>query len=168
MSAPQDVGIFRRMLMDPRARVRAAGLRSLARVDRSAGRSAAIEALDAGQAGGVAWAAAEVLRDGVPSTDETQVLARVALDASRSAGQRLSALALIRPARWLHLAVLLEAHAEAADADFRERRRSEINGWSGARDARSGRRAALAIERLLPSVDMEKRRWIEFVLRTSG
>jgi len=24
------------------------------------------------------------------------------------------------------------------------------------------------IERLLPSVDMEKRRWIEFVLRTSG
>jgi len=38
----------------------------------------------------------------------------------------------------------------------------------GARDARSGRRAALAIERLLPSVDMEKRRWIEFVLRTSG
>jgi hypothetical protein len=110
-----------------------------------------------------------VLRDGVPNAAEAQVLARVALDASRSAGQRFRALALIRPAPWLHLAVLLEADEQAADNDVRERLRAEINDWSGARVTRAPDDQLRArIERLLPSVDAEKGRWIEFVLRTSS
>jgi len=54
MSDLIDAELFRAMLNDPRARIRAAGLRSLARVDRAGGRSAAIKALDAGQTGRVA------------------------------------------------------------------------------------------------------------------
>jgi hypothetical protein len=169
MSDAQDVDVFQGMLTDSRARVRAAGLRALARVDRPAGRRAALEALDAGQAGRVAWAAAEVLRDGVPSTDEAHVLARVALDASRSAGQRFRALSLIRPMRWLHLAVMLEAHEQTTVEEVRLRLRGELNAWNGSRLTRAPDVAIRArIERLLPALDAEKRRWVEFVLRTSS
>jgi len=169
ISDPQDVEVLRTMVTDPRARVRAAGLRGLARVDRGAGRSVALDAIDAGQAGRVARAAAEVLRDGVPSSEEAQALARVALDPSRSVGQRFRALSLIRPARWLHLAVMLEAHEQAADDEVRERLRAEINGWSGARVTRAPDAHLRArIERLLPSLEPEQRRWVEFVLRTSS
>jgi hypothetical protein len=168
MSDPEDAELFGAMLRDPRARVRAAGVRALARVDRAAGRSAAIAVLEAGQAGRAAWAAAEVLRDGVPSPEEAEVLARVGLDQTRSAGQRFRALSLIRSIRWLHLAVLLEAHEQTADDDIRSRLRREINAWNGSRATRSPDEAIRArIVRLLPVLDAEKRRWVEFILRTS-
>lgn len=84
MADARDTDLFAGMLDDPRSRVRAAGLRALARVDRSTGRRAAIEVLDAGATGRVTWAAAQVLRVGVPSSAENVVLARVALDSSRA------------------------------------------------------------------------------------
>lgn len=169
MADAQDADLFVEMLDDPRSRVRAAGLRALARVDRPTGRRAAIEALETGAAGRVMWAAAQVLGDGVPSNAENAVLARVALDPSQSAGQRFRALSLLRPSRWLHLAVLLEAHEQEKDEGARRRLRAEIMGWSGTRITRAPNPEIRArIDRLLPMVDAEKRRWIEFVLRTSA
>jgi hypothetical protein len=75
---------------------------------------------------------------------------------------------LIRSIRWLHLAVLLEAHEQTTDDDIRSRLRREINAWNGARVTRSPDDAIRAhIERLLPVLDSETRRWVEFILRTS-
>jgi len=167
---PRDVALFDRMLDDPRSRVHAAGLRGLARVDRPAGRRAAIDALDSSAAGRVRWAAAEVLRQGVPTRAETEVLARIALDTSRAPGHRLSAMSLLRRVRWLHLTVLLEASDQNEDDEnFRRRLHKEIAGWSGARVARAPADELRArIERLLPTIDARKRQWIEFVLRTSS
>jgi hypothetical protein len=165
----RDRDRFLAMLDDPRTPVQAAGLRALARVDHPAGRRAAIEALDGGATGRVTWAAAQVLRDGSPTRAEQEVLARVALDLTRSAGQRFRALSMLRQARWLHLAVLLEAHAQEPQEDARRRLWGEIKGWSGARVARAPSDELRArIERFLPAVDAGKRDWIEFVLRTSS
>jgi hypothetical protein len=156
------------MLTDSRGRVRAAGLKALARVHRQAGREAALSALDAGQGGRVAWAAAEVLRDGVPRECEADVLARVALDEARAPGQRFRAMALLRPVRWFHLAVVLEAHEQAGNDEFHARLRGERNTWNGSRLTRApDPEIRRRIERLLPTLDDHRRQWIEFVLRTS-
>ena len=164
----RDADLFVEMLADARSRVRAAGLRGLGRVDREAGRSAAIDAIEAGATGKVGRAAADVLRGGALTSSEAQVLSRVALDVSRPPARRFSALSLLRRARWLQLAVLLECHAQATDDGVRRRLRAEIDGWSGARTTRGpAEDLRRRIERLLPSVDAETRRWIEFVLRTS-
>ena len=165
---PRDTGLFAQMLDDPRSRVRAAGLRALARVDRLAGRQAAIDAIAAGATGRPGRAAAEVLREGVPSSSEGVVFERLALDESRPVGERLRALSLLTPSRWLHLAVLLEAEESAAAPELRVTLRAEIAGWSGARVRRAPTAPVRArIERLLPGLDPGRRRWIEFVLRTS-
>ncbi len=164
----QDGALLRRMLEDSRSRVRAAGLSALARLDRAAARCAAIEVLDAGVTGRVAQVAADVLREGVPSRAESDVLARVALDASRPDGCRFRALSLLRPTGWLHLAVLLEADEQAGDSDLRRRLRTEITRSDGARLARAPAHELRArIERLLPTMDADRRRWIESLLRSS-
>ena len=150
------------LLADPRARVRAAALRALARVDRLAGRRAAI---DAGASGRVRRAVAQALRRGAPSRAEAAALERIALDDSRPFEHRLSALSMLAPVRWLRLAVLLEVQERATDPAVRTRLRAEIAGWSAARAPRQPVRAR--IERLLPTLDADARRWIEFVLRTS-
>lgn len=168
---PADVDLFRQMLVDGRSRVRAAGLRALAHVDRPGGRRAAVEALRAGVTGRVAWAAADVLRDGSPSATEVAVIASVARDTRRTIGQRLSAISLLRPARWEHLAALLEARAAADDEGLARRLDGEIRTWL----ATSGRHAhgpnaelRARIEALIAPLDAQSRREIEFVLRTSS
>jgi hypothetical protein len=129
-----------------------------------------LEALRAGAGGRVTWAAADVLRGHVPSGDEIAVLTRIALDPARTPGQRSRVLSLLRPARWAHLAVLLEVRNASSDGRFRWRHDMDVRGWVA-----SSRRISRApdavlrerIERLLPTLDPESRREIDFVLRTS-
>jgi hypothetical protein len=171
MGDGQDADLFRRMLGDERARVRAAGLRALARVDRPAARRAAVDALRAGAAGRVTWAAADILRDHAPSGDEIQVLTRIALDPSRTPGQRLRVLSLLRRARWAHLAALLEVRNAARDEELRRRLDIEVDSWvaSSRRIARPPDPDVRArVERLLPTLDAARQREIAFVLRTSS
>lgn len=78
LADPRDAGRFRRMLDDPRSRVRSAGLRGLARVDPAAGRSAAIRALDRGATGRVTWAAVAVCDAAIRAHLDTEVCAWVA------------------------------------------------------------------------------------------
>lgn len=170
MGDPQDGELFRRMVADARSRVRAAGLRGLARVDRPAGRRAAIDVLAEGAAGRLTWAPAHVLRDGTPNEEEARVLARLARDPSRTTGQRFRLLALLRPLRWLHLAVLLEALAEPQDSHLRRRHTTELSAWI-ATSRRIGRapddHLRARIEEFLPALDPGCRQQIEFVPRTS-
>jgi hypothetical protein len=166
----RDQELFRGMLEDGRTRIRAAGLRGLARVDRPAGRRAAFEALTSGAAGRITWTAANILRDGTPSADEISTISRIALDRNRTASQRFRCLSLLRSARWPHLAALLAAREGAEDENIRRRLDTEIRSWvrSSGRVSR-GPNADLRerIERLLPTVRDGVRREIEFVLRTS-
>jgi hypothetical protein len=159
------------MLGDERTRIRAAGLRGLARVARPAGRRAALDALTSAVAGRITWTAANILRDGTPSGDEVSAISRIALDRTRTPSQRFRSLSLLRPARWPHLAVLLEARETADDENVRRRLDTEIRSWvtSSGRVSRGpdpGLRERIG--RLLPTVDDGMRREIEFVLRTSA
>ena len=167
----RDRDLFRRMLADERTRIRAAGLRGLTRVDRPAGRRAALEALTSTVTGRITWTAANILRDGTPSGDEISAISRIALDRTRTASQRFRCLALLRAARWPHLAVLLEARETAEDENVGRRLDTEIRSWV----ASSGRISRgpdpdlrERIERQLPAVSDGMRQEIEFVLRTSG
>lgn len=167
----RDEELFRRMLGDERTRIRAAGLRGLARVDRPAGRRAALDALTSAVAGRITWTAANILRDGTPSGDEITAISRIALDQTRTTSQRFRSLSLLRSARWPHLAVLLEVRKTAEDENVRRRLDTEIRSWvasSGriSRGPEPGLRER--IERQLPAVSDGVRREIEFVLRTSG
>lgn len=165
---PRDAYLFTGMLSDPRSRVRAAGLRGLVRVDRDGARSAAIDVLASDSAGRLARVAASVLGDGVPTATEVEILERVALDPSRPDGQRLRAMSLLRPSRWLHLAVLLEAQQQASEIGTQARLGAELRAWSGARIGRApDGRLRGRIERVLPTLDANRRRSIEFILRTS-
>lgn len=167
----RDRDLFRRMLADERTRIRAAGLRGLTRVDRPAGRLAALEALTSTVTGRITWTAANILRDGTPSGEEISAISWIALDRTRTASQRFRCLSLLRAARWPHLAVLLEARETAEDENVRRRLDTEIRSWV----ASSGRISRgpdpdlrERIERQLPAVSDGMRREIEFVLRTSG
>ena len=167
---PGDEALFRHMLEDDRSRVHAAGLRALARVDRLAGRRAALTALTDGVTGRTAWTAASILRDGTPSEEEISAISQIALDHHRTSAQRFRSLSLLRPAHWPHLAVLLEARDEAEDDNERRRLDTEIQLWLRSSWRISRRPAAGLLQRielLLPTVDSRARREIEFVLRTS-
>jgi hypothetical protein len=98
----RDEDLFRSMLGDERTRIRAAGLRGLARVDRPAGRRAALDALTSAVAGRITWTAANILRDGTPSGDEITAISRIALAGTRTTSQRFRSLSLLRSARWPH------------------------------------------------------------------
>jgi hypothetical protein len=144
-------------------------LRALAGIDRPAARRRAVEAILACPVGRLARAAATVLRDGVPSADEARALAEVAACAPPAG--RFRALGLLRPLRWLHLALLLEWYEAPEDESLRRRLHAEIGTWT----ATSGRitrppepSVRARIERLLPLLDAQTRRSIEFVLRTSA
>jgi hypothetical protein len=170
MADGRDADLFRRMLSDGRSRVRAAALRALARVDRPAARRAAVEALGAGVTGRVTWAAADVLGDRAPSEPLVEVLVRIALDVSRTPGQRFRVLSMLRPARWAHLAALLEVRNASHDHDFRRRLDMEVRAWvdSSRRIGRAPDADLRArIERMLPTLDAKDQREIAFVLRTA-
>ena len=116
------------------------------------------------------WAAAAVLREGAPSDREAAVLGRLALDSGTTPGRRFRALALLRPRRWLHLAVLLEARAATDDDAVRWRLDAEVATWVRlSRTIGRGPDPVLRarIERRLPAVAPHARSEIEFVLRTS-
>jgi hypothetical protein len=171
LADPRDAETFRRMLHDPRSRVRAAALRGLARVDDATGRAVAIEALERGVRGRVAWVAADVLRGASPSAPEADVLARVARDRTRGDGQRLRALTLLRPLRWLHLALVLEARQAAGAPALRRRLDMEVETWlhlSGHLGRPPDRALRDRIEALMGTLDDRRRRRIEFILRTSS
>lgn len=166
----QDASLFHEMLGDERPRIRAAGLRALARVDQATARTAAVDALRAGASGRVMRAAADVLRQGSLSGAELEAVVAIALDQCRDAGQRLRAVALLRRIRWQHIAVLLEARAAAGDEAFLARLDREVAAWIEA-SRRTGRGPDTAlrerIERLLDTLRPDFRREIEFVLRTT-
>jgi hypothetical protein len=171
VGGPRDEELFHRMLWDQRARVRAAGLRALAQVDRPAGRRAALEALSGGVTGRVSRTAANILRDGTPSEAEISIISRIALDRTKTPGQRFRSLSLLRAARWPYLAVMLESREMAEDENVRRRLDAEIRAWVGS----SGRIShgpdtgpRERIKRLLPTVGDGVRQKIEFVLRTSA
>ena len=168
---PDDEQLFHRMLEDQRTRVRAAGLRALARVDRAGARRAALEALTSGVTGRINRTAANILRDGIPSENEISAISRIALDESRTPGQRIRSVSLLRSARWPHLAVLLQAREMAEDHNVRRRLDTEIRGWVGSSTRitrRPNPRLRERIEQLLPTLDAGIRREIEFVLKTSA
>jgi hypothetical protein len=127
----------------------------------------------AGLAGRLLWTAVGVLRDGTPSDAEVAAITAIALDLQRTAGQRLRALSLLRPARWAHLAALLEARERVDRADIGERVHcdAEIRAWV-ARSGRMGRGPTgdlrSRIERLLPPIETRPKREIEFVLETAA
>lgn len=167
----RDEELFRRMLADERTRIRAAGLRGLARVDRPAGRRAALEALTSTATGRITWTAANILRDGTLSGEEISAISRIARDRTRTASQRFRCLSLLRPARWPHLAILLEARETADQENERRRLDTEIRSWvssSGRISRGPGPDLRERIERQLPAVNDGMRREIEFVLRTSA
>ena len=166
----RDAGRFRDMLGDERIRVRAAGLRAIARIDRPAARAAAVDALRAGASGRMLRAAADVLRAQPPSASEIEALVPVALDPERPLSQRLRALSLLRPSRWIHLATLLQARAEASIA-ARPHLDPEVDAWirgSGRIGRGPSAEVRQQIEQRLPDLAAERRRRIEFVLRTAS
>lgn len=165
-----DRSTFAEMLADPRARVAAAGLRALARIDAPAARTTALAVLQNRPAGRLAVAATDVLRGQTPSIAEADALAALALDPERSDGQRFRALSLLLPLKWLHLAVLLELRADAQDRSTSRSLDSEIAVWlrmSSHIARRPTGAVADRLELLLPSLDEGRRTRIEFVLRTS-
>ena len=169
IGSADDAPVFRGMLADPRVRIRAAGLRALARVDEPAGRDAALAALRGGEGGRMLWAAADVLRSRSPSPAEIAALEPIALDRARPAGQRLRALSLLRPSRWVHLAALLDVRSDAADEALLARLEQEINAWI-AGSGRIGRapphELRQRIESRLPMLGTAQQRSIDWVLRT--
>lgn len=166
-----DADLFGAMVGDDRARVAAAGLRALVRVDEPRGRAAAVDALRERRVGRVTWAAASVLRGATPSNAEAAALADVACDVSRSIGQRFRALSLLRPLRWRHLALVLEIRSNELDPSVRRRLDTELNAWLSL-SGRIGRRPtgddAERLPGLLAALDDRRRERIEFILRTSA
>jgi hypothetical protein len=157
-------------LEDPRSAVRVAALKAVARRDPAAAKAAALAELDGGREGRVVGrAAALVLRAAALRDDDLARLEAIALDAGRPAGARLRALALLRPARWRHLAAALQARA-VAEEPLRGVLDDELRTWIAdssrvARGPDAPRREA--IEALLPGLDETPRRSIAFVLRTA-
>ncbi len=166
----RDAGLFAEMLGDERMRVRAAGLRALARVDEAAARRAALDALRAGTPGRMSRAAADVLRGRPLGEPEKAVAAAIALDPARPARQRLRALNLLRTDRWMHLAVALEARATTDDPAVRAELDHVVAGWAS-RTAAVGRAPTpdvrSRIDRHLDTLAPGDRATIAFVLRTA-
>src|SRR4051794_29686917 len=151
-------------LDDPRSRVRVAGLRALARVDRPAARRQAVAELRAGR---IVWPATDVLREGGLSEEEIDALTGVALDRERSDGQRLRALGLLRSTGWRHLRVLLEARAAEPPGELRRRLDALAHGWprigiTSRRRPEGADRARL--HELLLGLDARVRRELAFYL----
>ena len=166
----RDEKLMRTMLTDPRAGVRAAGLHGLSRIDRGAGRDAAITALVSGATGKVGRTAAHILRDGPPSSEEVLAITDVVLDQSRSPSLRLRCLSLLRPIRWVHLATMLEARDRTNDPSLLQRLDNEAERWL--RDSSRVTRVPdsevrARIRQLLPQVNPDLRQQIAFVLKTS-
>ena len=165
----RDVSLFWDMLDDDRGRIRAAGLRALARVEEGAARPVAVDALRDRASGQMFWAAADVLRRGSPTATEIEALVPVGLNPERPAGQRFRALSLLRRNRWVHLATLLQAWAETEDDIVRRRLDQEINIWiaSSSRLTHAPTdEVRQQIDKLLPQLAADQRREIEFVVRT--
>ena len=151
-----DEELFRSMLEDPCTRIRAAGLRGLARVDGIAARRAALQALTGALTGRITRTAANILRDGTLTAEEITAISRIALDHTRAASQRFRSLSLLRAAPWPHLSVLLEARAMTKDGKARRQLDVELRYWlaSSGRISR-GPDPALRerIERQLPNIE---------------
>jgi len=162
----QDADLFRELLADERPRIRAAGLRALARVDQATARAAAVDALRTGASGRVVTAATDVLREGSLGGAELEAVVTIALDRSRPSSHRFRT----RRNRWHHLAVVLEARAAEGDGDVRALLDHAVLAWIAA-SRRIGRGPDPAIrgrvERLLDTLGAERRREIDFVLRTT-
>jgi hypothetical protein len=159
-----------RALDDPRSRVRAAALKAVARFNLPAAQAAAMNDLAAGRSGRVGRAAATVLRVASLGDADLSRLEQVALDAGRAPGQRLRALALLRPARWRHLVAVMEGRRTAPPPLLRVLDQ-ELREWIAksshiSRGPDAGLRPT--VEALLPTLDEASRRSIEFVLRTAA
>jgi hypothetical protein len=171
ISNPEDRELFLRMLSSASVAVRAAGLRGLARIDRAAGRAAALSALDQGARGRVSVAAAAILRDGTSSHYEIDVLSRIALDPAADTHTRWRCTALLRPARWCHLGVLLKWRSTTTDHQLTDRIDQEIKTWvhynrQNSKAPEPELRAAIIAG--LPKINAQLRKEIEFALRTSS
>lgn len=166
----RDADVFRRMLTDPRSRIRAAGLRALARTDQVEARAAALDALRGFSTGRVTWAAADVLRDGAPSSVEANQLAALALEDRRTPGQRFRILSILRPAGWLHLATVLKLLRAAQDDPVRQRLLMEVDAWRRLNSHTTRGPGPTLREDILVGLgvlDERRRQSIEFLLRTS-
>lgn len=165
-----DSDLFERMTEDPRSRVVAAGLGALSRVNAASARGIALRLLRERPSGRVSRTAAEVLRASTPSPAEAEALAVLALDETLSDGQRLRALALLRPLRWLHLVTVLETMGTTHSGPLSEQLEREVDDWLR-RSGRIGRRPnAGLMKRLEPALialDAARRDQIHFVLRTA-
>jgi hypothetical protein len=164
-----DRDVLVHALGDSRLGVRAAVLKAVARFDMAAAKSAAMDELAAGRSGPVGRAAAGVLSGVALGEADLNRLEEIAVDDRRPAGQRRRALALLRPARWRHLAVVMEARP-GADLSLLHALDQELRVWintSGhvSRGPDAGLRSRL--HALLPTLDSAYRREIDFVLRTS-
>lgn len=171
LANPEDFDTFRRMLTNPRSRIRAAGLRALSRLDSAEGRTAALNALREGSTGRVTWAAADVLRDGAPNGAEAAALAEMALHPQRTDGQRFRILSILRPAPWLHLDTLLNLLQQTSNYDVRWRLTTEFDAWIRlSRRIARGPDPALrsSLESRLDVLDERQREAVLFVLRTSS
>jgi hypothetical protein len=165
-----DGDLFLGMLQDRRCRIRAAGLRALAKVNRPIGRREALRVLSGPLDGRLTWTAINVLRGGTLSHEEINVISGIVLEAARPASQRLQALSILRPLRWEHLAVMLEAKNGAEGDDIAGRLDTEIESWirlSGRTSRGPNPEQRSRIDGLLPTLSDKQRREIEFILRTS-
>ncbi len=96
-------------------------------------------------------------------------LEQVALDTERPAGQRLRALALLRPAPWRHLVAVLQARG-TADPPLLRALDEELRIWI-AKSSHISRSPDVAlrstVDALLPTADEAAQRAISFVFRTA-
>lgn len=113
-------------------------------------------------------AAARVLADHAPTRDEAEIFEEVAAS-DRPLSQRLRALRVLRPFRWIHLATLLECYASARPEEAGSFEK-ELDYWLTRRRGGAVAPPTPLKDRIVACLDglpEERQSFIRFVLRTS-
>jgi hypothetical protein len=103
--------------------------------------------------------------------EDRQRLEGVALDTARPDRLRLRALSLLRPARWHHLAVLVQMLREVEPGPLQYALGEELRSWIVKSATISNAPSASdreVIAAALPALDEGAQQQIEFVLRTTA